>query len=114
MARIMKLKVKCLTLRLIRKIQNQPGNLLTNFKNSRNVSSHKTISNIRVGEETINTHKEVAETFNSHFASVGENLASDIPLSTVEPDVCVVPAKTMHIFNEIPHCICSLQKTKSN
>jgi hypothetical protein len=47
-----------------------------------------------VGEETINTPKEIAETFNSHFASVGENLASDIPLSTVKPDVYVVPAET--------------------
>jgi hypothetical protein len=47
-----------------------------------------------VGEETIYTPKQIAETFNSHFASVGENLASDIPPSTVEPDVYVVPAET--------------------
>jgi hypothetical protein len=47
-----------------------------------------------VGEGTINTPIEIAETFNSHFASVGENLASDIPPSTVEPDVYVVPAET--------------------
>jgi retron-type reverse transcriptase len=47
-----------------------------------------------VGVETIYTLKEIAETFNSHFASLGENLASDIPPSTVEPDVYVVPAET--------------------
>ena len=45
-------------------------------------------------EETIYTPKQIAETFNSHFASVGENLASDIAPSTVEPDVYVVPAET--------------------
>ena len=47
-----------------------------------------------MGEETIYTPKQVAETFNSHFASVGGNLAFDIPPSTVEPDVYVVPAET--------------------
>jgi hypothetical protein len=67
---------------------------LINELNSRNASSHKTISNIKVGEETIYTPKQIAETFNSHFASVGENLASDIPPSTVEPDVYVVSAET--------------------
>jgi hypothetical protein len=46
---------------------------LINELNSRNASSYKTISNIKVGEETIDTPKEIAETFNSHFASVGEN-----------------------------------------
>ena len=65
-----------------------------NELNSRNASSYKTISNIKVGEETKYTPKQIAETFNSHFASVGENLASDIPPSTVEPDVYVVPAET--------------------
>ena len=67
---------------------------LINELNSRNVSSHKSISNIKVGEESINTPKEIAETFNHHFASVGEKLAFDIPLSAVEPDVYVVPAET--------------------
>ena len=67
---------------------------LINELNSRNVSSHKSILNIKVGEETINTPKDIAETFNHHFASVGEKLAFDIPLSAVEPDVYVVPAET--------------------
>ena len=47
-----------------------------------------------MGEETINTPKDIAETFNNHFASVGEKLAFDIPLSAVEPDIYVVPAET--------------------
>ena len=67
---------------------------LINELNSRNVSSHKSISNIKVGEETINTPKDIAETFNNHYASVGEKLAFDIPLSAVEPDVYVVPTET--------------------
>ena len=58
------------------------------------IYSNGGISNIKVGEETIYTPKKIAETFNSHFASVGENLASDIPPSTVEPGVYVVPAET--------------------
>ena len=58
------------------------------------MSSHKSISNIKVDEETINIPKDIAETFNNHFASVGEKLAFDIPLSAVEPDVYVVPAET--------------------
>ena len=45
-------------------------------------------------DETINSPKDIAETFNNHFASVGENLASEIPPSSVEPDAYVVPAKT--------------------
>ena len=47
-----------------------------------------------MGDETIKTPKDVAEIFNSHFASVGENLASEIPPSSVEPEAYVVPAKT--------------------
>jgi hypothetical protein len=74
---------------------------LINELNSRNLSSHKTISNIKVGEETIYTPKEIAESFNSHFASVCENLASDIPISTVEPDVYVVPAETTFSMKSI-------------
>ena len=71
---------------------------LINELNSRNVSSHKSISNINVGEETINTPKDIAETFNNHFASVGEKLAFDIPLSAVETDVYVVPAETTFLL----------------
>ena len=49
-----------------------------------------------MGEETINTPKDIAETFNNHFASVDEKLASDVPLSALELDdtVYVVPAET--------------------
>ena len=61
---------------------------LINELNSRTVSTHTSISKI-LGEEIINTPKDIAETFNNHFASVGENLAFDIPPSAVEPDVFV-------------------------
>ena len=71
---------------------------LINELNSRNVSSHKSISNIKVGEETINTPKDIAETFNNHFASVGEKLAFDIPLSAVEPGLYVVPTETTFLI----------------
>mgnify|MGYP002804033716 FL=1 len=47
-----------------------------------------------MGEETLSTSKDIAETFNHHFASVGKKLAFDIPLSVVEPDVYLVPAET--------------------
>ena len=62
---------------------------LINESNSASASSHKTISNIRVGEEIIDTPKDIAEIFNSQFASVGEKLAS-----AVEPDIYVEPAET--------------------
>ncbi len=68
---------------------------LINELNSRNTFSHKTISNIKVGEEIINIPKDIAETFNSHFASVGEKLAFDIPPSAVKPEVYVEPAQTI-------------------
>ena len=68
---------------------------LINELNSRNSSSRRTISNIiKVGEEIINTPKDIDETFNSHFASVGEKLAFDIQPSAVKPEVYVVPAQT--------------------
>ena len=48
-----------------------------------------------MGEEIINIPKDIAETFNSHFASVGEKLAFDIPPSAVKPEVYVEPAQTI-------------------
>ena len=52
-----------------------------------------------MGGEIINTPRDIAETFNNQFASVGEKLASDIPISTVEPDVYVVPVETTFSIN---------------
>jgi hypothetical protein len=52
------LNILRITLRLIRKIQNLLENL--NELNSRNASSQKTISSIKVGEETINTSEDIA------------------------------------------------------
>ena len=66
---------------------------LINELNCRNVSSHKSITNIKVGEEIINTLKDIAETFNNHFASIGEKLALDIPECAAEPDVCFYQLK---------------------
>ena len=62
-------------------------------------------------EEIINTPKHIAESFNSHFAIVGEKLASDITPSVVEPGLYVVPAETH--FNESPSYQSSLLKTES-
>ena len=46
-------------------------------------------------DDETNTPKDIAQTFNdSHFANVGENLASKISPSSVEPDAYAVPAKT--------------------
>ena len=67
---------------------------LINQLSSRNNSVHKTISNITIGEERKNAPKNIAKMFNSHFAKVGKNLASDIPPSAVEPEVYVVPTET--------------------
>ena len=45
-----------------------------------------------MGGETINAPKDIVETFNSHFASVGEN-SSETPPSSVELDTYVVQDK---------------------
>ena len=47
-----------------------------------------------MGEETINTPKDIVETLNNHFASVGEKLSFDIGLPLSAVDVYVVPAET--------------------
>ena len=47
-----------------------------------------------MGEETINTPKDIVETLNNHFSSVGEKLAFDIGLPLSAVDVYVVPAET--------------------
>ena len=78
------------TWRLIRKVQKQRGTWINKF-NSRNASSYKNISEIKVGEEIA---EDIAETFNNHFAGVGKKLAFDIPVSAVEPDAYVLPAET--------------------
>ena len=41
--------------------------------NCRNDFSHRTKSNITIGEEAINAPKDIAEMFNSHFAKLGEH-----------------------------------------
>ena len=76
-----------------KKNQNSTWKLITEL-NFRNASGHKTISSIKVGEETINTPEDMAQIFNLHFASKAEKLASDIPPSPVEPDIYVEPADT--------------------
>ena len=40
--------------------------------NFQNISCNRSISNVKVGEEIINTLKDIAETFNNNFASVCE------------------------------------------
>ena len=77
---------------------------LINELNSRNVSSHR--------EEIINTPKDIAETFNTHFASVGEKLAFDIPASAAEPDVNVAPAETTFSIKS-PNIIAAYRKLKT-
>ena len=49
-----------------KKNQNSTWKLITEL-NSGNASSHKTISSIKVGEETINTPEDMAEIFNLHL-----------------------------------------------
>ena len=67
---------------------------LINELNCRNVSNHKSITNIKVGEEIINTPEDMAETFNNHFASIGEKLALDNTRMCCRTRRMFLPAET--------------------
>ena len=45
-----------------------------------------TVQEIRVGNEILTTPSEISAAFNSHFISVGETLAADIPVSVFQPE----------------------------
>ena len=66
------------------------GNPREMWKLINELSSHKSskssnISEIQVGNQTINSSVDMAETFNKHFTDIGQNLAREIPATDIEP-----------------------------
>ena len=57
----------------------------TNELGSRNQKSTD-IQELKVQGSSISTPNELAETFNSHFSGIGENLARDIPHVDIAPE----------------------------
>ena len=53
------------------------------------------ISEIKVNNEPITSAAEMAEVFNDFFATIGSNLASEIQLSTIEPEFYLQPTDTI-------------------
>ncbi len=54
---------------------------LINDLSSRNSCKAKKISEVIVEEQSITSPTEMSEAFNNYFASVGKNLADEIPSS---------------------------------
>ena len=73
---------------------------LINELSSRHCNKSSNITEIKIGEEIINTPVSIAEALNNHFSSVGENLASEIPNSAAEPEDYLEPAE--HSFSIRP------------
>ncbi len=64
---------------------------LINDLSSRNSCKAKKISEVIVEEQSITSPTEMSEAFNNYFASVGKNLADEIPSSENEPEVYLNP-----------------------
>ena len=61
--------------------------MLIDELSSRKCDKVRNISEIKVlNKEYINSAVEMAEFFNDYFATFGSNLASEIQLSTIEPE----------------------------
>ena len=56
-------------------------------------SMRPSIHEIKVGDRTLNSSPDIAETLNKHFTSMGANLASNIGQSDVDPISCVKPSQ---------------------
>ena len=55
------------------------------------------ISEIKTGTSVVNTPAELAETFNTHFSTIGKNLAAEIPNENITPESYMQP--TQHRFS---------------
>ncbi len=64
---------------------------LSNDLSSRNSCKAKKISEVIVEEQSITSPAEMSEAFNNYFASVGKNLADEIPSPENEPELYLNP-----------------------
>ena len=68
---------------------------LINELSSRHSNKVGNISQIKIAEQTISEHLEIAEELNLHFSTIGERLASEIPSSDIEPETYPPPTETL-------------------
>ena len=68
--------------------KNDPGKTwkLINELNSRQHKSAN-IAEIKIGNQSVSSTEDIAETLNSHFTSVGRALANEIPSTDVKPEI---------------------------
>ena len=64
---------------------------LINELSSRKSSESSNISEIQVGNQSINSSVDMAEAFNKHFTDIGHNLAREIPATDIEPEYYIKP-----------------------
>ena len=57
--------------------------------NELNSWQHKSanIAEIKIGNQSVSSSEDIAETLNSHFTSVGQALANEIPSTDVKPEI---------------------------
>ena len=57
--------------------------------NELNSRQHKSanIAEIKIGNQSVSSSEDIAETLNSHFTSVGQALANEIPSTDVKPEI---------------------------
>ena len=57
--------------------------------NELNSRQHKSanIAEIKIGDQSVSSSEDIAETLNSHFTSVGQALANEIPSTDVKPEI---------------------------
>ena len=79
------------TQKLISKRDPHETQKLINELSSRKSSKLTNISEIRVGNLTINSSVDMAEAFNVHFTNIGHNLAQGIPATDIEPEYYLTP-----------------------
>ena len=70
---------------------------LINELNSRH-HKRKTIARIEIGDNKISSAADMAEAFNHHFAKIGHDLASEIPLVNTQPESFLISADNTFSF----------------
>ena len=110
-----------------KKVRNETNNLIKQSKRSYFISNidtvgndpkktwklinelmslkHKRLSNICKikldNKKVITEASQISDTFNHHFANIGENLANNIGKSSVNPTQCLKSTNSAFSFNEI-------------
>lgn len=62
------------------------------------------IPEVKIDEQSITSAVEIAEAFNSHFTSIGEKLANEIPRIDIKPEWYMKPTDKKFSFRKIQEC----------